>query len=255
MSAPASIPLGLGTVKIGRNQGVKYPKAFDLPDDRSVEALLDLALALGITLLDTAPAYGTSEERLGKLLGQRREQFSILTKAGEDFANGESHFDFSGDAISGSIERSLRRLHTDRVDTVLLHSDGNDLAILDQSGAVDALFAARDKGHCRQIGISTKTVAGGLRAIELGLDAVMITYHPDYLEEEAVLDEAAKTGTQVYLKKVLGSGWTPTRSEDADPIESAFRFVRAHPCQPVPIVGTINPVHLRENVAAFRKSL
>ncbi len=59
--------LGLGTVKLGRNEGVKYPRPFDLPDDRSVVALLETAQSLGINLLDTAPAYGRSEERLGAL--------------------------------------------------------------------------------------------------------------------------------------------------------------------------------------------
>ena len=54
-------PLGLGTVKFGRNQGVKYPQAFNLPSDREALALLELAWDLGINLLDTAPAYGESE--------------------------------------------------------------------------------------------------------------------------------------------------------------------------------------------------
>ena len=60
--------LGLGTVKFGRDQGLKYPRGFTIPDDRAVRALLDLARDLGINLLDTAPAYGDSEARLGRLL-------------------------------------------------------------------------------------------------------------------------------------------------------------------------------------------
>src|SRR5690606_24883839 len=67
-------PLGLGTVKIGRNQGVKYPSGFELPTDQQVRGLLAQARDLGINLLDTAPAYGLSEQRLGPLLqGQRQE--------------------------------------------------------------------------------------------------------------------------------------------------------------------------------------
>ena len=60
--------LGLGTVKLGRNQAVKYPEPFELPDDAQARRLIDRARDLGINLLDTAPAYGTSEERLGRLL-------------------------------------------------------------------------------------------------------------------------------------------------------------------------------------------
>ena len=49
-------PLGLGTVKLGRNQQVKYPRPFELPGDEEVLALLGLARELGVNLLDTAPA-------------------------------------------------------------------------------------------------------------------------------------------------------------------------------------------------------
>ena len=52
--------LGLGTVKIGRNQQVKYPSGFELPDDQSVIELFELARSLGINFIDTAPAYGSS---------------------------------------------------------------------------------------------------------------------------------------------------------------------------------------------------
>ncbi|HCO61668.1 MAG TPA: aldo/keto reductase, partial [Porticoccaceae bacterium] len=67
--------LGLGTVKLGRNQGVKYPEDFNLPDDRQAVELLALARDHGINLLDTAPAYGISEERLGVLLRNQRQHW------------------------------------------------------------------------------------------------------------------------------------------------------------------------------------
>src|SRR4051812_24720467 len=94
--------LGLGTVKFGRNQKVKYPEAFDLPSDAQIEGLLDVALEAGINLLDTAPAYGVSEERLGKLLGSRRDQFVIVTKTGEEFIDGQSVYNFSKEHTQGS---------------------------------------------------------------------------------------------------------------------------------------------------------
>ena len=71
--------LGLGTVKIGRNQQVKYPSGFELPDDRSVIELFELARSLGINLIDTAPAYGSSEQRLGELLPDRHD-WVMMTK-------------------------------------------------------------------------------------------------------------------------------------------------------------------------------
>ena len=251
--------LGLGTVKFGRNEQVKYPSEFDLPGDDEILALLDLAREEGINFLDTAPAYGVSEERLGRLLGGRREEWVLMSKAGEEFVGGESRFDFSPDAIRNSVERSLRRLKTDRIDCLLLHSDGNDLAILDECGAVESLRNLETEGKLLSIGISTKTVAGGLRAIELGLDAVMVTYNPWTREEEPVLDEASRAGTSILLKKALGSGWFGSRSSSStgeaapDPVEEALQFAFAHPATTSAVIGTINPRHLSANCAAMRR--
>lgn len=239
--------LGLGTVKFGRNQGVKYPTGFDLPSDDEIIALLDLAQEQGINFIDTAPAYGVSEERLGKLLGSRRDDWVIMSKAGEDFRDGQSFFDFSPCAIIESVERTLLRLRTNRVECLTLHSSGEDLEILNHSGAVETLFDLKKQGLIRSVGISTKTVEGGLRAIELGLDAVMVTYNPWYRDEETVLDAAAESGTSIFLKKAFGSGWLGEDESTADPVKEALRFVFSHPATTSAVVGTINPTHLREN--------
>ncbi len=112
-------PIGLGTVKLGRNQQVKYPHSFEIPDDAAVKKLLHTALELGINVIDTAPAYGSSEERLGQLLPGNRADWHIVTKVGEEFIDGQSLFNFSPSHIQKSIERSLQRLRTDYLDTVL----------------------------------------------------------------------------------------------------------------------------------------
>ena len=100
-------PLGLGTVKLGRDQGVKYPNGFSIPDDAQARQLLTLARELGINLIDTAPAYGTSEQRLGPLLRGQRDQWVIVSKVGEEFENGQSRFDFSPAHTRLSVERDL----------------------------------------------------------------------------------------------------------------------------------------------------
>ena len=113
-------PLGLGTVKIGRDEQVKYPRGFVIPDDAAVRELLTLAGDLGINLVDTAPAYGNSEERLGQLLPDKAD-WVVVTKVGEIFEHGQSRFDFSAAHTRLSVERSLRRLGRDYVDIVLVH--------------------------------------------------------------------------------------------------------------------------------------
>lgn len=243
-------PLGLGTVKFGRNQQVKYPRAFQLPDDGRILELLALAQNLGINLLDTAPAYGSSQERLGRLLGARRRQWIIVSKVGEIFERGESRCDFSYEHTVASVEASLKTLRTDYLDCVLIHSDGDDLAILEQSGAPAALQDLKQKGLVRAVGMSSKTVAGGLRVVET-MDVVMATCNLDYNEERPVLEAADRLHRGALIKKGLMSGHV--NGEDA--VEASFRHVFNQPGVTSMIVGTINPEHLRGNVAALNRVL
>lgn len=242
-------PLGLGTVKLGRNVGVKYPGGggYALPTDEQALELLRAASECGINLLDTAPAYGTSEERLGTLLPRvgGRDAWVLATKAGEEFdaASGESRFDFTPRAIRASVERSLRRLRTDRIDIVLLHSDGRDEWILDRSGALEALIALRTEGKVLAAGISTKTVAGGLHAVERGCDVVMVWLSPGHTEDLPVIDAARRAGTGVLVKKALSSGHAPDAA-------AALRFVAATPGVGCIVVGTTSPMNLLANARA-----
>ncbi len=82
--------LGLGTVKFGRDTGIKYPHSFSIPNEKEALNLLSLAKHNGINLLDTAPSYGNSEERLGKLLGKNRKEWVIISKVGEEYKNSQS---------------------------------------------------------------------------------------------------------------------------------------------------------------------
>lgn len=239
-------PLGLGTVKFGRNQGVKYPSGFEIPEEGDLASLLSLAKDLGINLLDTAPAYGTSEERLGRLLHDQRPDWVIVGKAGEEFENGASVYNFTPEHFEMSLQRSLKRLGTDYIDVLLLHSDGSDLENLSDE-LITTMQNFKQRGLVRAIGASTKTPEGGIRALEF-MDVVMATYTPAYTQEKPVLDYAATHNKGVLLKKVLSSGHT------AD-VEAAFAHAFAHPGTSAAIIGTINPAHLQENVRLIKKAL
>jgi aryl-alcohol dehydrogenase-like predicted oxidoreductase len=242
-------PLGLGTVKIGRNEQVKYPQPFELPNDASVVRLLEQARELGINLLDTAPAYGSSQERLGRLLPGPRDAWVIVSKVGEFFDNGRSRFDFTFAGTIRAVEQSLRTLKTDYLDAVLLHSDGDDLRILEREGAPDALRALKEKGLIRAHGLSGKTVAGGLRAVET-LDVVMVTCNPSYPDEVPVIEAADRAGKGVLIKKGLQSGHLGPGG-----VEAALRFVFAQRGVSSLIAGTINPTHLEANVQTLEAIL
>ena len=243
-------PLGLGTVKFGRNQQVKYPTGFELPDDRAIVELLDLAQSLGINLLDTAPAYGSSQARLGKLLGERRWHWVIVSKVGEVFEDGVSRFDFSYEHTVQTVEQSLRTLNTDVLDCVLIHSDGNDLQILDQGGALDALRDLKQRGLIRAHGMSSKTVEGGLRTVQ-DMDVVMATCSLGYNDELPVLQAAYTQHKGVLIKKGLMSG----HLHGPDAVRNAFTHVFEQPGVSSMIAGTINPDHLRDNVQTLQQVL
>ena len=243
-------PLGLGTVKFGRNQGVKYPREFALPSDREALALLELAWDLGINLLDTAPAYGESEERLGRLLRQCQQDWVIVTKVGEEFHAGQSCFDFSAAATRASVERSLRRLGVEALDAVLIHSSGDDLAILEREAVLPTLLDLKQAGLVRAVGMSSKTVAGGLRAVEC-CDLVMVTYKLRQQEELPVILAARAAGKGVLIKKGLLSGHLDQVSE-VDPVRVSLELIYAEPGVSSVVVGTLNPAHLRANVAAAK---
>ena len=240
-------PLGLGTVKLGRNQGVKYPSGFRIPDDAEALALLNQARELGINLIDTAPAYGNSEERLGPLLRGQRQDWVIVSKVGEEFENGQSRFDFSPAHTRFSLERSLRRLHTEHIDLLLVHSDGHDLEILRESGIYETLAQLKQEGKIGAYGLSGKTVAGGLLALEQG-DCAMVTYNLAEQAEKPVLDYAASHGKAVLIKKALASGHA-CLAAGADPVRASFELIFAHPGTSSAIIGTINPQHLTHNVS------
>lgn len=233
-------PIGLGTVKFGRNQGVKYPEGFDLPTEDELKELLELAHSLGINTLDTAPAYGKSEERLGRLLKDQRKDWVIVGKVGEEFESGKSSFNFTPDHVKYSLERSLKRLNTDYIDVLLIHSDGNDLELLQNDDLIKTMQDIKSQGLVKAIGASTKTTNGGTKTLEL-MDVVMATYTKDYQDELPVLDYAEQHSKGVILKKALSSGHNTN-------IEDAMRFAFNHKGVNSLIIGTINPNHLRQNI-------
>lgn len=245
-------PLGLGTVKMGRDVGVKYPEAFTIPDDKQAGDLISLAKELGINLIDTAPAYGNSEQRLGPLLKGQRNDWVICSKVGEEFNQGESIFDFSAKHTRFSIERSLKRLKTDWIDIVLVHSDGNDVDIIQQQEVLAELSNIKAEGLIRAFGMSTKTVAGGLLAAQQS-DAVMATYNLSYTEEQPVIDYCQQHQKGLLIKKAFASGHICATGED--PVQQSMNFIFSNPGVSSAIVGTINPKHLTANVAAVNRAL
>ncbi|GAB4142659.1 MAG: aldo/keto reductase [Planctomycetaceae bacterium] len=239
-------PVGFGAFKIGRNQGIKYPSGYDLPSEQDVSILLNRVLDAGIRYIDTAPAYGLSEKRIGKAIGHRRAEFTLSTKVGETFENGRSTYDFSAKAIRESVQRSLKRLQTDILDAVFLHSDGNDLKILNETEAVSTLVSLKEQGLIRAVGLSGKTIEGARSALEWA-DVLMVEYHLEDISHSELLSEAHKAGIGIVVKKGLAAGRIAPHE--------AIPFVLKNPAVTSLVIGGLNINHLRENIAIAERSL
>ncbi len=133
--------LGFGGAEIGYNPN---------QTQADVDELLNSALDAGLNVIDTAAAYKTSEELIGKAVGKRRKDFYLLTKCGA--LDAFTRFDWSKKGILETIETSLRALKTDYLDIAQLHSC--DSEILNRGEAIEALQRAVEKGYTRFIGYS-----------------------------------------------------------------------------------------------------
>jgi len=242
--------VGLGTVKLGRKQGVKYPAPFELPSDAHAAALFDEARSLGINLVDTAPAYGSSERRVGEMIARDRNRWVVVTKAGEWFEGGRSRFDFSERALSESVRSSCERLGVERVDVVLVHSDGRDERIVEDDGALASLGRLKHAGLCRAIGMSVKSARGAEVAMDHGAEVLMVGYNLGDRSMGGVIERAWSRGVGVLIKKGLDSGHAASDQGGAggSGVRRSLELVLGTRGVSSLVIGTIDPGHLREDV-------
>jgi aryl-alcohol dehydrogenase-like predicted oxidoreductase len=173
----------------------------------------------------------------------------LLTKVGEDFANGESYYEFSAEGVERSITRSLQRLHTDRLDLVMLHCPPDDLSAITGSPALETLAKLKAKGLLRYYGVSSMTLEGGLKGVELS-DAVMVAWNFAYRAQEEVLRAAGRQGKAALLKRALLSGNLHQPGTGKNLVETCVHAALDLPEVSSLVAGTINIAHLRENAAA-----
>ncbi len=234
-------PIGFGAFKIGRNVGAKYPQGYNLPDDQAVDHLLNGVLDLGINYIDTAPAYGLSEQHIGRAIAHRRHTFVLSTKVGETFEDGASSYDFSKEATRQSVEQSLRRLNTDMLDIVYVHSNRDELQVIHHTDVIPTLIEMKERGLIRALGFSGYTAEGAAACLNWA-DVLMLTYHQNDTTMSHAMAMATDAGIGVVVKNPLASGHLPA----AD----ALRFVFNHSSVDTAVVGSLNLDHLKTNLAA-----
>jgi aryl-alcohol dehydrogenase-like predicted oxidoreductase len=252
--------LGFGGAEIGFEEATA--------DD--VARLLDDALDAGLNVIDTAECYLQSEELIGQAVAHRRNDFHLFTKCGHPEKPGQA--DWRPDSLLQTIERSLRRLKTDRLDLVQLHSCSED--DLRQGDVIAALQRAREKGYTRYIGYSGDGQAAR-HAIDCGAFDTLQT-SVSIADQEAIeltlpLAQARRMGV-IAKRPIANAAWRyPAKPDNTyhlpywerlqaldydflragsqEAVSIALRFTLSVPGVHTAIVGTRKPGRWRENAA------
>ena len=170
----------------------------------------------------------------------------LSTKCGEKYENGRSTHDFSVKALTRSVDQSLKRLQTDYVDLLLLHSDGRDLEIVTASDAIETLTRIKAGGKARAIGISAKS-SQGIAAAVPAFDVVMAPFNARDPSLSSALTNAHERKLGILAIKGLFSGYLKA--------SSAIEFVLRQPFVDSLILGTVSKDHLRDAVTTAENVL
>jgi aryl-alcohol dehydrogenase-like predicted oxidoreductase len=242
---------------------------------KTVEKILNGALDAGINLIDTAACYGDSEELIGKAVSARRAQFFLTTKCGH--ASGIRLPDWSEALIPRSIDRSLKRLRTDHLAVLQLHSCSEE--VLREGAVVEALRRAREAGKTRFLGYSGDG-ADARYAVECGVfDTLQISVSiADQEAIDLVLPKAIERGMGVIAKRpIANAAWLSDKGArdfysrpyyerlqklgykflglaPQESVKSALRFTLSVPGVHAAIVGTTKPERVRPNIAMIKEA-
>jgi len=250
--------LGFGGAEIGFEQA-------SLAD---VARLLGDALDAGLNLIDTAECYLQSEELIGRAVASRRNDFYLFTKCGHPEVAGAE--DWRPESLLRSIQRSLQRLRTDRLDLVQLHSCSE--TELRKGDVIAALQEARGKGYTRYIGYSGDGLAarhaitcGAFDTLQTSIsiadqEAVDLTMplaqerHVGVIAKRPIANAAWRYAGKpdnayhvTYWERLQKLGYDFLRAGGADAVSVALRFTLSVPGVHTAIVGTKNPQRWREN--------
>jgi aryl-alcohol dehydrogenase-like predicted oxidoreductase len=272
--------LGFGALELrGMVAGIGRPLTPGQPE-RILQAVLDA----GINYIDVSVDYGEAEEHIGRCIAGRRHEFFLASKCGcpldvSRFSPSERTrygtplprlHDYGRRHLIDAVDQSLRRMKTDYLDVLQFHfSPAKE--VLEREGAVQTLQDLKQAGKIRFLGVSA-ILPQLLDHIQMGVfDVFQIPYSALQPEHEAAIAEAARGGTGIVIRGGVARGepgaghgsadvwrlWEQAQLDDLlegmSATEFMLRFTITSPDVHTTIVGTLNPVHLQENVAAVLK--
>jgi aryl-alcohol dehydrogenase-like predicted oxidoreductase len=253
--------LGFGSYKMSGKSGGSTVEG--------VRRLLGSALDNGLNVIDTAECYGQGEELLGQAVGYRRKDYYLFTKCGH--AAGLDLPDWHPQQLEESIERSLRRLKTDYLDLIQLHSCSTKM--LRRGEVIEVLQRAREAGKVRYIGYSGDGRAAAY-AVQCGaFDALQISVNiadQEALQRILPLAQARQMGIiakrslanvawqsdpastdyceRNYRERLSTLNYPFLRSDPSQIADMALRFTLSVPEIDIVLVGGTNPLHWQHNL-------
>ncbi|MBM81562.1 MAG: aldo/keto reductase [Planctomycetaceae bacterium] len=268
---------GLKVTQLGYgSMGLRGPRTWGVRvvEEADADKFLNAVLDAGINFIDTAPDYGISEERIGRYISSRRDEFYLATKCGCSYTQHEDHIEidhvWEKDVVARNIETSLKRLQCDSIDLLQFH--GGDAVTLQKSGLIDLLLQYRDQGVIKFIGSSSK-LPSLPDLIDLAVfDTFQIPYSCLSPEHNELITRAGESGAGIIIRGGIAHGgpdaeiqrpalndvWTAAGldelvSDEMSRAELILRYTLTHPHCDTTIVGTCNHEHLAENLAAAAK--
>jgi predicted oxidoreductase len=249
-------------------------------DLAAATTLVETALDIGINLFDTADIYGpdngepfgAAEALLGRVLARApslRGAMVLATKGGIEMG---VPYNSSADYLAGACEASLRRLGVERIDLYQIHRPDSLAHPAEVAGALDRLRAA---GKIAEAGVSNHT-PDEVAALSAHLPFKLATTQPEFsalaIEPlyDGVLDQAMELGLGVMAWSPLAGGRLArespegrapavraaldhlARTHEASRAAIAYAWIMAHPAAPIPIIGSQNPMRIREAAEATR---
>ena len=232
--------------------------------EKESEKLLNSVLDLGINLIDTARGYYASEERIGKYISHRRNEFILSTKVGYDI---EGFNNWTYDIIVAGVENALKLMRTDYIDIVHLHSC--DLEVLKRGEVIKALHKTVEQGKVKVAAYSGENEELKF-AVESGLFGSLQTSVNicDQIDLDGTLDLAKQKGLGIIAKRPIANApwrfserpvgeyaeeywhrWkTMNLPEQENWLDTFLRFSVFADGVDTAIVGTKNIEHLKSNL-------
>ncbi len=224
---------------------------------------------LGITFIDTARGYGLSEERIGRHLSWRRNDYILSTKVGYSIPG---YQDWTYECIVAGIHHALQQMRTDHIDVVHLHSCPKD--VLERGDVTAALQAMVKEGHVRVAAYSGENDALDFAFHNGDFGGLMSSVNIfDQRAIESIVAPSAKKGIGYIAKRPIGNApwlhasqplgnyceeyWKRMKAMELDLgddwLDVALRFTAFTPGISCSIVGTTNLDHIKRNIEIVEK--